>query len=170
MPHPWKRRVLPILRLLLGLVMLYAALPKLFTWENLSWSSFEWSQLPPPLDYSPFARSVYNYKALPVPLVNLAAMWIVALETLCALCLLAGYWLRAAALLLAVVQTAFLAGMVQAIIRGLDIDCGCFVGIDTRVGVLTLARDSLFLIGFVAVYLLSEPPSVCSEEEAMSAL
>ncbi len=150
-----------ILRVVLGLVMLYASVPKFFNWEGASWANPV-----PPIDIAPFARSVYNYRVLPVPLVNLAAMVIPTLEALCAICLLAGVWLRSTGLLLALLQGAFLLGMVQAIIRGLDIGCGCFVGVDTKVGYLTLARDSIFFIGFIALYFLSGKEPAPAIEEA----
>lgn len=144
-----------IIRIVLGVVMLYASVPKFFNWEGVSWASPI-----PPIDIAPFARSVYNYRVLPIPLVNLAAMVIPTLEMLCAICLLAGVWLRSSTLLLGLLQAAFLLGMVQAIYRGLDIDCGCFVGVDTKVGFLSLARDSIFLIGFIALYILSGKKSL----------
>ena len=140
-----------VLRILLGLIMLYASVPKFFNWEGVSWSSPV-----PSLDLAPFARSVYNYRVLPIPLVNLVAMFIPTIEALCALCLLAGVWLRTSSLVLSFFQLVFLAGMAQAMIRGLDIYCGCFVGMDTKVGYLSLARDSIFLLGFLVVALLTK--------------
>jgi uncharacterized membrane protein YphA (DoxX/SURF4 family) len=131
--------------------MLYASFPKFFNWENLSWATPV-----PPLDLAPFARSVYNYRALPVPLVNLAAMFIPAVEGICALCFLWGAWLRTTSLVLAFFQTAFLLGMIQAMMRGLDIDCGCFAGVDFKVGFLSIGRDSIFLVGFIAVFFLNQ--------------
>ncbi len=141
-----------VLRILLGLIMLYASFPKFFNWEGVSWASPV-----PPLDLEPFARSVYNYRVLPIPLVNLAAMFIPAIEGLCAICLLSGSWLRTSTLILAFFQASFLAGMVQAMIRGLDINCGCFVGAaDSKVGYFSIARDSCFLIGFITVFVLAK--------------
>lgn len=149
----WRFWSLLVLRIVLGLVMLYAAVPKFFDWENFSFSEFS-STFPPPIDLSPFARIIYNYRVLPVELVNLAGMVVPSLEMLCAFCLLAGCWLWPATIILTILQSTFLAGMVQAMIRGLDIHCGCFVGVDTKVGFLTLGRDSLILIGFILILIL----------------
>jgi len=148
-----------ILRWVLAGVMLYAALPKFFSWESF----------PPTLDFAPFARIVYNYRVLPTALVNLAAFSLPMIEALGAACLLTGVWLRSGTLMLALLQTVFLVGMGQAWLRGLDIECGCFVGIDTKVGLLTIARDSLFLIGFVIVLWATRGPILKEAEEAIPA-
>lgn len=154
-PSPARDWTFAGLRVVLGLIMLYAAVPKFFNWEAVAWGGFPPHGFPPPIDLSPFARSVYNYRVLPVPAVHLAAMVVVGVETLAALCLLGGFWVRAASLLLGILQACFLMGMVQAIIRGLDIECGCFVGVDTKVGVYTLARDLILLVGLTGLFLLS---------------
>lgn len=148
-----------VLRIVLGLIMLYAAVPKFFNWEGISWASPI-----PPVDLAPFARSVYNYRVIPIPLVNLAAMFIPPIEGLCAIFLLSGLWLRTSTLILGFFQTAFLAGMVQAMIRGLDIDCGCFVGADSKVGYFSIIRDSFFLIGFITVFVMAKEEAVVSKE------
>lgn len=141
-------RIIIPLRIIMAGVMLYAAVPKAFIWEGMTWQT-----LPPPLGFEPFARIIYNYRVLPVEAVNISALVIPPLEALAALGLLFGFWLRPSSLLLVLLQTLFLAGMVQAMARGLDIHCGCFVGVDTKVGVFTTARDSVFLFGFVVVLL-----------------
>ncbi len=140
-----------VLRILLGLIMVFASFPKFFNWEGVSWSNPI-----PPLDLAPFARDVYNYRILPIPLVNLAAMFVPAIEGLCAICLLTGAWLRSCTLIQAIFQIIFLVAMGQAMVRGLDINCGCFSGIaDSKVGFFTLFRDTVFLIGFIVVFWLA---------------
>ncbi|MCG3198754.1 MAG: hypothetical protein HUU16_18850 [Candidatus Omnitrophica bacterium] len=152
------------LRVVLGLIMLYAAIPKFFNWETVAWGAFPPEGFPPPVDLGPFARSVYNYRVLPVEWVHLAAMFIVGVETVAAMCLLRGRWLKASSLLLGLLQACFLVGMIQAMIRGLDIECGCFVGVDTKVGAYTLARDAILLAGMVTLCVLSTECRVsCSE-------
>ena len=123
--------------------MLVAAIPKLFNWEAL----------PPILDFQPFARMVYNYRLLPISVVNLAAFALPPIETLGALCLITGVWLRAGTLLLGLLQLAFIAGMAQAWARGLDIQCGCFAGVDEKVGIWTLSRDTFLFLCYLVVFL-----------------
>jgi uncharacterized membrane protein YphA (DoxX/SURF4 family) len=145
--------------------MLYAAVPKFFNLEGISWANLSTDTLPPPLDLAPFARSVYNFRVLPIPLVNLMAMTLVPLETLGGVCLLLGIWVRPASLILSLLLTAFLAAIGQAIIRGLDIDCGCFVGFETKVGFYPIARDSVLLAGFVAVFVSSRGEPIRDHEK-----
>ena len=61
--------------------------------------------------------------------------------------LLLGWWTRAAALLAAALFSAFGVAVTVALIRGLDIDCGCFgTGAGARVGGQTLALDLLAMV------------------------
>ncbi|MCA9410349.1 MAG: DoxX family membrane protein [Candidatus Omnitrophica bacterium] len=132
-----------ILRVLLAGIMLYAAVPKFFDWEAA----------PRVLSFEPFSHSVHNYRLLPLEMVNLVAMTIPPVELLGALTLLTGLWLRAGSLMLALLQGVFLFGVAQAFYRGLDISCGCFVGVDSKVGWIPLIRDSIFFAGFVLIFL-----------------
>ena len=133
--------LLLVVRLVMAGIMFFAAVPKFFDWESEVWK----------IDFEPFARIVYNYRVLPASLVNLVAMAIPPVETIGALSLLTGIWLRSGSLLLAILQGIFLLGMGQAWARGLDIECGCFVGVDSKVGLWTMVRDSFFLLGFLWV-------------------
>lgn len=139
----WNHPILWVVRILLAGIMLYAAVPKFFDWEAV----------PKILDFAPFARSIYNYRMVPIETVHLIAMTVAPLELLGGLTLLTGIWLRAGSLSLALLQAVFIVGVAQAFYRELDISCGCFVGFDTKVGWTPLIRDSFFLAGFVLVYL-----------------
>jgi uncharacterized membrane protein YphA (DoxX/SURF4 family) len=151
------------LRILLGLIMLYASVPKFFNWEGVSWANPI-----PPLDLAPFARAVYNYRVLPIPLVNLVAMFVPAIEGICALCLLSGVWLRACTPILSFFQVVFIVAIAQAAIRGLDINCGCFSGIaDSKVGPIPIARDTVILIGFIAVFMLARGKDTTGEDASV---
>lgn len=126
----------------MGLIMLYAAVPKYF----------DWTSLPPSINLSEFAHMVYNYRMLPVPLVNLVAFSLPGIEALGALCLLTGVWVKPGSLMLSGFQMIFVVGMVQAMLRGLNIQCGCFVGIDETVSLLTILRDSILLVVLLLIF------------------
>ncbi len=144
-----------ILRVVLAAIMLYAAVPKFFDWEGI----------PKTIDFAAFSRSVYNYRLLPVAMVNLVAMTLPAVELIGAITLLSGIWLRAGSLMLALLQAVFVGGVAQAFYRGLDISCGCFVGVaDSKVGWIPLVRDSFFLAGFVLIYLTTSQTHSTSGE------
>lgn len=94
-------------RLLLGLVFLFAAYEKILS----------------PLD---FAQAVYNYQILPSWAVNAVALTLPWLEAVIGVCLMAGFWLPGASTLAAGLLGVFSAALVFNMLRGLDVDCGCF--------------------------------------------
>ncbi|WP_235928062.1 MauE/DoxX family redox-associated membrane protein [Goekera deserti] len=71
-------------------------------------------------------RAVRAYQLLPEALVPLAAFGLPVLEVAVGLALLVGVAVRAAALGAAVLLVVYLAAIVSAWARGLQIDCGCF--------------------------------------------
>jgi len=114
-------------RVSLGAIFIYAALPKI-------------------ADPVAFAGSVASYQILPYFWSYLAAAVLPFLELTCGLLLIRGYRVKAGALIIAALNVAFMAALVSAIVRGLDIDCGCFQqgGSETSPWV-ALARDTVFL-------------------------
>ncbi|MEI4270507.1 MauE/DoxX family redox-associated membrane protein [Klenkia sp. LSe6-5] len=74
------------------------------------------------------ARAVRAYQLLPEALVGPVAFGLPVVEIAVGLALLAGVFVRTAALATAVLLVVFLVGIVSAWARGLQIDCGCFGG------------------------------------------
>lgn len=73
-----------------------------------------------------FAHNIAGYQILPYRLNVLAAATLPWMECLAALLLILGIRPRAAALLVTAFMTLFLFAMLSALLRGLEIDCGCF--------------------------------------------
>jgi uncharacterized membrane protein YphA (DoxX/SURF4 family) len=73
-------------------------------------------------------RAVRAYRLLPEALVGPVAFGLPVLEIAIGLALLAGVFVRTAAIASAVLMTVFLAAVGSAWARGLQIDCGCFGG------------------------------------------
>lgn len=73
-----------------------------------------------------FAGNIAAYKLLPTFGNYLVAAILPWVELLCGLLLVAGYRVRAAATLVLIMNLIFVAALTSAIVRGLDIDCGCF--------------------------------------------
>jgi uncharacterized membrane protein YphA (DoxX/SURF4 family) len=71
-------------------------------------------------------RAVRAYQLLPEPLVAPVAFGLPVLEIALGLALLLGVFVRTAAIGAAVLLVVFLAGVISAWARGLQIDCGCF--------------------------------------------
>ncbi len=107
-PAPgWRQAVTLVLRLALGGVFIYASYDKLGG-----------SQL--------FVDAVENYRLLPRPLLHPFAILLPWVQFVTGICLVAGALVPGAALVSAGMYAMFIAAMASAIVRGLDISCGCF--------------------------------------------
>ncbi len=101
-----------------------------------------------------FARAIANYRLLPEALVNLVAVTLPWVECVCGLLLLAGQWVRSAALVSAFLLGVFVVAVSITLARGLDIACGCLnADAGRKVGLKLLVED-LLLLGAAAVLVL----------------
>jgi uncharacterized membrane protein YphA (DoxX/SURF4 family) len=73
-------------------------------------------------------RAVRAYRLLPEALVGPVAFGLPVVEVVVGLALLAGVYVRTAAIAAAVLMAVFVAAVGSAWARGLQIDCGCFGG------------------------------------------
>jgi putative oxidoreductase len=73
-----------------------------------------------------FAGQVANYQLLPYAWNYLVAAILPYLEVLCGLLLLLNRWVRPSTLILGVLNLVFMVALTSLIVRGIDIDCGCF--------------------------------------------
>ncbi|HEQ60807.1 MAG TPA: DoxX family protein [Firmicutes bacterium] len=134
-----RRRFCNILRTILawavGIVFLYAAVLKI-------------------ADPADFAQNIKYYKLVPLWAVNAIALVLPWWELSAALALFIPGWRRAGAAMILAMTCVFMGAVASAIVRGLDISCGCFGPYSTRVGFPLLALDfALFLIvGFVFLF------------------
>jgi len=127
------RRVILILRLVLAAVFLYAAYTKL----RQPWLLF--------------AMSIDAYQLLPEWAVLTLGRTIPWLELLLGLLLAAGVAVRYSAAAAAILLAAFFAVMLQAYIKGMGIDCGCF-GLGEKISPLTLTRDGALLAATILLF------------------
>jgi putative oxidoreductase len=121
-------RYLPsAVRILLGAIFIYAALLKI-------------------ADPVAFAGSVAAYKILPYFASYLTAAVLPFVELSCGLLLVCGYRVRGGALIIGAMNLVFMIALSTAILRGLDIDCGCFKQGGAKTTPWTaLLRDAVFL-------------------------
>lgn len=96
-----------IFRIGLGFLFIYAALDKIIAPAR-------------------FAQVIYNYRLLPVELVNICAIVMPWLEITLGICLLFGIWLETASIVVAGLTVAFIIMIASAMARDLNIECGCF--------------------------------------------
>ena len=114
-------------RLGVGLIFLYAS------WHKL-------------IHPDAFAQAVYNYRLVPLPLLHPFALFLPALEATIGAALVIGVLRRGAALLASLLTMIFIVAITIALLRGLDISCGCFhTDGGQGVGLSLLLRDLLLL-------------------------
>lgn len=95
-------------------------------------------------DLRAFAEVVANYRVVPPPLVPFAAVAVVGVELVAGLALIAGLASRAAAMVTGTLLVVFVAFLAQALLRGIDLRCGCFGGGELATWG-TVARDLVLL-------------------------
>ena len=94
-------------------------------------------------DPAKFAVDVSHYRLVPYELLNLVAILLPWIEVTTGLFVLAGVWLRAAALVITSLTAVFFAAIVSALARGLNIECGCFGTVGGQhVGLVNLVIDT----------------------------
>ncbi|MCB9557410.1 MAG: DoxX family membrane protein [Deltaproteobacteria bacterium] len=107
-PLGWIHPALTLLfRVTLALIFIIAAWPKL-------------------RDPKAFAWSISYYRLVPDALINISAITLPAIELVTGLLLLIGLKTRACLLVVNGLLVIFIAAIASAMVRGLDIGCGCF--------------------------------------------
>ena len=104
-------------------------------------------------DPAAFAGEIAAYRLLPYFGNYLAAAVLPWLELICGVLLVVGYRSMAAAAVILFLTTLFMAALASTIVRGLDIDCGCFRHGGEKTSAWTaLGRDALlFVTGLIVV-------------------
>jgi uncharacterized membrane protein YphA (DoxX/SURF4 family) len=78
------------------------------------------------VDTPAFARSIANYGLLPSWMPSMVATVLPWIELLCGFGVLFGLFLRGSSFLLSAMIAVFTLAVISALLRGLDISCGCF--------------------------------------------
>ncbi len=123
----FKKVLLELIRIFLAFLFIFSALEKFKSLEN-------------------FALSVDAYQIFPAILVNLITIVIPWLELFVGFGLLFKFKLRANLILYFILMVSFTILVIIAIIKGLDIECGCFGESSTRVGVYKLIENLTIIL------------------------
>lgn len=103
-----------------------------------------------------FAGTIYNYHILPVPLLaNLLAVTLPWIELFAGLALLTGILRREGALICSGLLVVFMIAVASAMIRGYQIDCGCFSpsGAGREVALKVIVQDiGMLLLGALVLW------------------
>jgi len=140
------RRVTLALRLLIGVVFVYAAYTKL----RQSWLLF--------------ALSIDSYQMLPEWAVFALARTLPIFELALGLLLIAGAWLRYLSVVATAILALFFSVMVVSYFRGAGIDCGCF-GVGEPLSAKTLLRDGALLAAAITLVVYTRQKSLTGVQE-----
>jgi len=127
---------LVLFRLVLGGLFIYAGVVKV-------------------LDPLGFAQDIRNYRLVGQSLSFIAAVVLPWLEILAGVALAAGIWKRASALIISGLLVFFIVLTLVTIVRGLDVDCGCFGALSRKSGLGVILEDALML--FMSLAILFSP-------------
>ncbi|MBN1540616.1 DoxX family membrane protein [candidate division KSB1 bacterium] len=121
------------IRWILGLVFIIAGVPKI-------------------IDPAGFAVAVDNYRLLPYFIVVVMALVLPWLEVFIGLALISGRLWRGGALLTIGLYGVFIIAIGSAMMRGLDIDCGCFSTGEHDANFRRIIEDVILMAGALWIY------------------
>jgi uncharacterized membrane protein YphA (DoxX/SURF4 family) len=105
-----------------------------------------------------FAEAISHYRLVPYSLLHLCAHLLPVVEFVLGSALVLGIGRRGAALLAGVLTVVFMAAISSALIRNLDISCGCFnTDGGHAVGLDLLWRDAILLLLCLPPLLARDP-------------
>lgn len=107
---------------------------------------FAWAALAKIGDAQAFATQLHNFRIVPVAFENVVAVTLPWIELVAAMALVLNIRARSGALLVCVMLAAFTMAIIVALLRGLDIECGCFGTADaSRVGFVKVLENAAML-------------------------
>lgn len=87
-----------------------------------------------------FVYSVANYRLLPNFVSGVVAIWLPYLCICVALCIVSNFYKSEAIIIALCMFTVFFLAQLSVLVRGIDIDCGCFGHAESTIGFGTLMR------------------------------
>lgn len=119
------------MRILLGVVFIYAAISKASDPEG-------------------FARAIANYKLLPIFLINILALILPWIELCAGILLVFGVLVKENSMILGGLLVVFVIAILISLARGLNIDCGCFGTVGgTKVGIQKILENIGLLLSAI---------------------
>jgi uncharacterized membrane protein YphA (DoxX/SURF4 family) len=102
---------------------------------------------------SAFATSIENYDLFPIQIINLFAIVIPWIEVITGGLLLLGFYIKENSIIIGTLLTIFTLAVLSAVIRNLDIDCGCQGTFDgQKVGMLKIIENvSLIIVSILSI-------------------
>lgn len=123
-----------IIRFFLGFVFIYAAIAKISEPDQ-------------------FAIAIFNYQLFPDFSINFLAVFVPWLEIVCGFGLLFGVYIKENSMIYLSLMTMFTIAIIISILRGLDIECGCFGSEDSsKVGIVKIGENIVLI--FLSIFVL----------------
>lgn len=98
-------------------------------------------------DPAGFSDSIDNYKILPLFSINIFAIILPWVEFITGLFLLFGIKVKENSFIISISLCVFIIAITISLLRGLNIDCGCFGTVNgSKVGIYKLIEDLIFLL------------------------
>lgn len=122
------------IRIVLGFIFIFAAVTKVTNPEG-------------------FAQSIYNYKLMPDILINFLALVFPWIELVAGILLIFGISVKENSAILSGLLVVFIVVIAISLLRGLNIDCGCFGTIEgSKVGLKKILENvGLLLLGLILI-------------------
>lgn len=133
-----KRILLVLFRLVVGGLFIYAGVLKVS-------------------DTLEFAQDIRNYRVVGQTLSFLAALALPWIEIVAGFCLIAGIMKRASALTISAMLAFFILLVVMTMVRGIDVDCGCFGALSRKADFRLIIEDGLMLAMALSVLFAQKP-------------
>jgi uncharacterized membrane protein YphA (DoxX/SURF4 family) len=123
-----------IVRVVLGFVFVYAAVTKISDPEG-------------------FSQAIYNYKLLPLFLVNIFAIILPWIELSTGVLLIFGISVKENSAIISGLLVVFILAVLISLFRSLDINCGCFGTLNgSKVGLRKILENiGLLVLGFILI-------------------
>lgn len=169
-PFNFRRAIIWIGRLVLGGILVYAGISKIFFPNTHLWPMFV-LRFSISTNLATFAEQVASYKLLSPAGVDFVAHVLPFAEILLGLLLLIGRGLRIWASLVTLLMLGFLTVVTRAYLLHMNINCGCFATPEPLT-IKTVIRDSLFaalaVLMTVCVFFEARQPHPWSDPERTS--
>ena len=100
-----------------------------------------------------FSLSIYNYKLMPDVLINVLAIAFPWIELVAGILLIFGISVKENSAILTGLLVIFIIAIAISMVRGLNIDCGCFGTVDgAKVGILKILENlGLLILGLILI-------------------
>ena len=118
---------------------------------------FIWAGILKIMDPLDFAQSIANYRTFPRFLSFFLALILPWIEVFCGILVISGLFKRSGAVILSVMTGFFLLLIAVTIFRGIDIDCGCFGPLSSRVDYKLILTDLVLLFFSINIFLSKSP-------------